>query len=318
MTRYTFFLAALAALALTGAGCFHVTPRIVTAPSVTSSDQQQVADSNASSTELDTAALAYLKLDAGTANVMRSNQTSVAQEGEAILSGDEVDVTSGTVSLIYPDAGESQLSDNAHVVVLPAGDQSNGSVSEEIQLLAGNIWTRFERELGSSEQFAVASNGVVATVRGTAFGVVNDGTDVDVQVAQNTVWVSSDDASGSPTQSLPVVQGQGLKLNAAIAKSSLADMSARKALRTLTLSEKTKKRFQFGTTPISIQRLRKPVNVFHWNVQPSLPLLFRLRVQILRDRALERLRLIKFGAPTSTPSMQLNTHATLYINGVAQ
>ena len=65
---------------------------------------------------------------------------------------------------------------------MPDGEAGTG-LGAKIILEAGKVWTRLERLLGRDETFSVESSDVVATVRGTAFGVSLIDGDVDVTVA---------------------------------------------------------------------------------------------------------------------------------------
>ncbi len=307
-------LLVVAAISVLGFGCARPRPRIVQAPPTTT-----VATTNTNQVTQPPAGqfvgerqYAFIKLDGGQATVKRDGAQADAQDNQAVYGGDEIDVTKGTVSLIYQDSGESQLSAGAKVVVLPAdADSKDGEIAQEIQLIAGNIWTRFERLLGPTEQFSVVSNGVVATVRGTAFGVENDGTNVDIQVADHLVEVTADsDATQVPVK---LVAGQGLKLKAAAAALTLRSSSRPQIVRQLALTEKSRAGFAFGSRKLQLERLRKPLKPFYWNVKSEIPVLYRPRVEVLRQRTLERLRLLQFTAPTTTPV--INTKAQLFLNG---
>ncbi|GEM_PF-1447612 len=228
-------ITSVAALAMVGAGCVRRAPTVTTnAPSPTVQTESIVT--------------AFVKLNDGRANVTRDGQTVAAQDDAGLFAGDRVKVTNGTVSLIYPDAGETQLENGSDVTIL-SEDQPSKRLFAELQLTAGRAWTRFERLLGKDEQFSVIANGVVATVRGTAFGVAILGEDVDVQVAENTVEVSQEVANVSQAaETITVAAQEGVSVRGKkFVKRSLSDV------------ERASEGFRFASRTIAPERLRRPV-----------------------------------------------------------
>ncbi len=205
-----------------------------------------------------TSSLAFLRLNGGAASVTRGSDEKSAVDGTELTAGDRVQVTNGTVSLIYPDAGETRL-ENGTVATLTSDDGAKGLFAK-LQLASGKVWTRFERLLGKGEQFSVAANGVVATVRGTAFGVAVVGEDVDIQVAENQVEVSQEVIDAAKVaEVVTVAAGEGVKVHAkTFLKRSLSDI------------ERNSEGFRFASRKIPPERLRQsnfapPAR----NIQPS-------------------------------------------------
>ncbi len=313
-------LLVVSASLLFGLGC-RPRPRIVQAPTKPTEQTQ--------ATESAPGVLAYAHTNGATADLTRDNAVIALQDGQALAEGDQIKVNAGTLELVYPDAGVSQIESGSEIVLLAQSDEPReGEVSADIQLIAGSIWTRFERLLGNTERFSVTSNGVVATVRGTAFGVSADTDGVDVQVADHQVEVTEQKAEeqGSSAKSSVVLQaGQGLKTKAGAFTSPAA---VRRLIRSLSNAEKARAGFVFGANRIQLERLRRPAKIVPLLKLPSLPEAYRLRVQFLRKRETLRRDLLRFGAPTNTPDLNpdadpsatgpgttIETKSTLFLNG---
>lgn len=312
----------LSAPLLFGLGC-RARPRIVQAPTKPTEQTQ--------TTESAPGVLAYARLNGSTADLTRDNTTAPLQDGQAVAEGDQIKVHTGTLELVYPDAGVSQVETGSEIVLLAQSDAPReGEVSTDIQLIAGSVWTRFERLLGNTERFSVTSNGVVATVRGTAFGVSADTDGVDVQVADHQVEVTEQQAEeqGLAAKSSVVLQAnQGLKVKQGVFTTPAA---VRRLIRSLNTSEKARAGFTFGANKLQLERLRRPAKIIPLLKLPRLPEAYRRRVEFLRKREAARRELLRFGTPTSTPDLNptidpsatgpgvnVETKATLFLNGKA-
>ena len=284
-------------LPLFGWGCLQIGPRIVRVP-----DAPPAASSTPGQEPQSATAQAYLNVDGGAADVIRAGTAVHAQEGTELATGDEVSVTSGTVTLVYPDAGESKLDSGSKVVILSDGAQE-GSLFTEVHLFAGNIWTRFEKVFGPGERFSVSANGVVATVRGTAFGVSLQGSDVDVQVAEHDIEVTSqadEEAAVDVTTTTKVVRiaaGEGIKLRSA-QFAALSGIQLKGLTRTLTAAERVRAGFLFGLRKIPAESLKRPLRTFRLPIVPRIPQDLLQRMTFLRARAAFEARLRGFVAPT--------------------
>ncbi len=241
-------------------------------------------------TETQTNAMAFLRLDGGAATVMRGNVSAAAQDNAELRHGDRVKVTSGPVSIIYPDAGESRLETGADVTIVTDENTSSGLFAE-LRLTTGRVWTRFERLLGSDEHFSVASNGVVATVRGTAFGVTAEGTDVDVQAADHAVEVAPEVTDATQAAAVTnVAAGEGVKIQAKL-------LTKRK----LSALEQTSEGFKFGLRHLAPERLKLPTQLLKlFQTAPAASPALEQRRVFLRQMMLQQAQPSTFAAPTRT------------------
>lgn len=298
----------LLVVSLFGFGCFRIGPRVAQAP----------VSATLAPAEIVEHALAYVSLDGGAATVTRDGQTAPAEEGLELAEGDRVTVTTGTVSLIYPDSGASRLEAGTDLILLPHGGSSTStsSVGTQIELLAGNIWTRFERLLGPDERFSVSTNNVVATVRGTAFGVSADPDGVDVQVADHQVDVTTqttDEAGTSQSSIVRLVAGEGLKATSALFAPAESG-TLKRMIRKLTMDETARRGYQFAIRRLELRALRAPERPVRLKISPRIPSEYVPRVQVLRAAFL---REIQFAAPTRIPIMreQAPASSTPSVNG---
>ncbi len=221
--------------------------------------------------------MAYVSLNGGSATVQRDGEAVAATDNEELASGDRVTVTAGTVSVIYPNAGETRLETGSDATIV--SDSTSTSVFAELRLSAGRAWTRFERLLGNDEHFSVAANGVVATVRGTAFGVSIDGDQADVQVADHFVDLSQE---GKEVQGVRIEAGEAMKMRASDFVG--ADMPLlRTHIRKMTVLEQATAGYRFAMQPLTAARLRVPAQV----VRP-----FRV-APIVRPEMINRLRTLR-------------------------
>ncbi len=292
-------------LPLVGVGCFKISPRIAKAPqSPTVAESSPQQPSSAEKFPV----LAYVDLQKGAATVTRGDSTVTVQDGLALQQGDEVHVIQGPVDLVYPDAGRSELATGTKFVIIPDDEEGGAGVFVQVRLEAGNIWTRFERLFGHTERFSVAASGVVATIRGTAFGVSIKGDSVDVQVANHTVQVTAEEPhSSSAPSSIPHVvelsAGQGLHITA---KSLLSINTAHLAalVHRLTPTERRTKGFIFGSRRILLKRLHRPLHPVMLSGTPVVSPALEKRIEILRRAAMIERVFPKFAAPIRAPLQQ--------------
>ncbi len=278
MNRILPLLVLVAAVVIVGIGCFRVEPRVVRAPEQPSTGQ--LAEN--------VAPIAVIALNGGAGTVTRADQTESLLDGLEIMPGDTIAATSGTVKIVYTDAGASELEQGTTVTVLPDG-QGQGTVFAQIALISGSIWTRFERLLGSDERFSVTGNDVVATVRGTAFGMELVDGDADVQVAEDDVDVrpfrSGTDLAETVTTVL-VARGDGLRVTAEKLL-KLDVLAAKKLIRALGAAERKRAGFTFMSSKLSKDLLNKKASV-KWDLKPSIPERFRNRIDpTLLERILQ-------------------------------
>lgn len=273
--RYLALATMLAGVSFFGWGCGQpATPVTNSQPT----DQTQVAtttESNASTTTeeivaVQPKALAYLLLtkDADVKVRRGVDETNGVAEME-LYEGDEVEVITGQVRLLYPDTGESVLPQGTKLRLLPQGQPGEGGLGVQLWLEAGKVWTRLERLLGKDEAMSVDANGVVATVRGTGFGIgLNDGK-VSVVVADHQVEVSAGvvlNVGTTVTQSVTLASGNGLTIDpATLDKMTDTRSELMKNIRTLSSTEKKQPEYIFAQTKLAPAELTRPANPYRWS-----------------------------------------------------
>lgn len=142
---------------------------------------------------------AFLTDVSGDVHVTHEGKRDEAQEGP-VGEGDVIETgADSSASVIWPDYGRTLLDANSKLTVSQAG-HDNGNLNVKLKLDGGRIWTRLERLLGNGSGFEVRSSNVVATVRGTSFGVdarVPDA--IGIQVAESKVGVQKMQDANSNT-----------------------------------------------------------------------------------------------------------------------
>lgn len=304
MTRSRSLILPLILLPFLAGGCLRIGPRIVKAPEPIPLERATSSVPAAAEPRV----AAYLRLEnGGTAGITRGPTGVRGEDGMELVAGDVVEAEAGSVSLVYADAGETLLEPGSRVVILADGG-AEGSIFTELRLLTGSIWTRFEKLFGADEQFSVAANGVVATVRGTAFGVTIENGDVDIQVADHEVEVTAEDEENALVDSttstrllaeraVRIPAGHGLRTNA---KAFVVRTSAelRRVVRTLDRTEKATAGYAFALKKIAAERLRRPSKPIPIRIPSAIPQLFERRMLFLRRRALLEAQLRGWAPPT--------------------
>lgn len=266
------FVVSVISVALLGAGC-RPSPRSSVVPPPSSTDASVTEE------RIETMSpMAILVLRDGSAAVTRGDHTEIGRDGLVLLPGDTVEAQSGTVELMYPEAGASYLPVGSKVTLLP-DREGDGSVFTQIELEAGSIWTRFERLLGSDERFSVSGNNVVATVRGTAFGMMlmPDGS-ADVRVGEHQVDVRARDATSASLSSgaVRVGEGQALGLHADVLRKRHMKMEQlQSTVRSLDQKEKQRIEFQFLMRKLPKEVMERPTKMIRMNRLPVIPERYR-------------------------------------------
>ncbi len=259
--KFTRFFCSVVIISAFGMGCSKPAP----SPRPASDSQVEAPSTPSPALTSDTdleVKLAILQTNGGVVNVTHDQTMQLGQDGASLFAGDTVEVASGTAEIVFPEAGASALPAGSKVTLVAHGS-GQGSVYARVMLEAGSIWTRFERLLGPDEHFSVSGNGVVATVRGTAFGMLLDGKGADVQVAEHVVDVATfDDDGSSAKKAIDVTEGRGLKIDADTLKREDHE-KMQKRIRMMKQDEKGSFGYRFMKTklPDSIMRpgKRKPV-----------------------------------------------------------
>jgi hypothetical protein len=125
--------------------------------------------------------------------VIKRNGVSVpATEKTTIQTDDEIITNaSSTADIIWPKYGHTLIAENSVVDVMTSKDAGT-SITEKLALVAGRVWTRLQKTLGSDSYFGITASNVTSVVRGTSFGVELSSTGVTVEVMDSTVGVSID------------------------------------------------------------------------------------------------------------------------------
>lgn len=94
-----------------------------------------------------------------------------------LLPGDEVrTLDTGEASLVWGDQGETRLQANSTMQIEAAPSSGQAATGRVIRLRveSGRVWSRFMKVLDLNSKIETRMGDVVATVRGTAFGVANE------------------------------------------------------------------------------------------------------------------------------------------------
>lgn len=290
--------ALLVALVGLGAGCFRLGPRVVKNPVQT---QKQVAVQQEDPRTADEtggenvepgysadAVIGYLELGVdASVDITRDGSKQAGKDGTELVDGDEMQVGRGVAFIIYPDSGRARLDEGTDLVLLK-DEAADGNIFIQLRLNAGRVWTRFERLLGQDEYYSVSANGVVATVRGTAFGVEVQDDGVDIQVADHEVEVSNETAElagveASDAEPVKITSGEGLK----IATKGILLRDARilkSTIRRLSVSERLVDGFKFGITKLTSDKLKRPVKPVILPARPVLRQEFMIYRELLQRR----------------------------------
>ncbi len=240
-----------------------------------------------------------------------SEQTDAVNQME-LYAGDDVDVVKGEARLLYPDVGLSILPEGTVITIMPGEGTNDEGFSAQIILEAGKIWTRLEHILGSDESFSVEASNVVATVRGTAFGVSFVNGDIDVSVAASQVAVTTrnalKDLKSSVQSAVMVAAGNAIKVNPTTLQPGENPRSVLlKNLRKVADTEKSDLYYRFVTQPLDATTLKKPDQTFKW----SAPIDVNDKlIQRLTPEQIERLKAIQDRQIKLRPELLLNEATT--------
>lgn len=100
------------------------------------------------------------------------------QVGDSIRTGE-----GGLAEIRWGDRGVSRIDPSSELTIeaIPQDEQAATNAVIRLSVSGGRVWTRLLKLLDMSSEAQVTTGNVVATVRGTAFGVAsNDGTDIAV------------------------------------------------------------------------------------------------------------------------------------------
>ena len=147
----------------------------------------------------------------GDADFTSADASFQVQPGDEVRTGAD-----GKASIRWGDRGETRLDENTDLTIVSApADGTATKALIELKLSSGRAWSRVLKLLDVDSGFDVKTDGVVATVRGTAFGVAKADADSQLAVTESVVDVApvnggvptllkegkwgNFDAAGSPT-----------------------------------------------------------------------------------------------------------------------
>lgn len=162
--------------------------------------QEASSLSDLSSTDTDTigeeaipTVVATLGDATGDVTVLRDDEPLPLVPFMPLLTNDRIETgIDGRAEIGWTGYGRTLIAPNSTIIITDAepGVADDGFVAQ-IKIEAGRIWTRFDKLLSAGSSFEVKASNVVATVRGTSFGMEIDtlGT-IQIKVAKSKVAVA--------------------------------------------------------------------------------------------------------------------------------
>ena len=133
---------------------------------------------------------AFLRNIEGDVTYTRDGASFVATDYLALKEGDIVKTGAHAGAAIYWSGyGRTVLEENTEVTVSRAERPGKDGLRARLHLEAGRTWTRIQKLLGANSDMTIESSDVVATVRGTSFGIDHTGDAVQVRVLESKVAV---------------------------------------------------------------------------------------------------------------------------------
>ena len=135
---------------------------------------------------------AFLRDVEGDVTYSRNDGSFVATNYLALEEGDILNTGDNSSAAIYWSGyGRTLLEENTEVLISAAERPGKNKIRARLKLEGGRTWTRIEKLLGVDSDIMIQSSDVVATVRGTSFGMDNLGEDVQVRVLESKVAIGS-------------------------------------------------------------------------------------------------------------------------------
>ncbi|KAA0205589.1 hypothetical protein EDM68_05220 [Candidatus Uhrbacteria bacterium] len=138
----------------------------------------------------DEAAIAVLRVERGSAKIMSFGITQeVPNGGETeVLKNDEIVVSDdGRAAIVWDKHGRTLIDAGTRLRVTELARPRGESLRARLLIDIGRTWTRLERILDLDSEVSVGAHDVVATVRGTSFGVERQGNATAVKVKESKV-----------------------------------------------------------------------------------------------------------------------------------
>jgi hypothetical protein len=138
----------------------------------------------------------------GTVEIKRVGESQFAAANGALEVHPDDEIRTGAdgkVAIRWGDRGETRLDANTDLTIVAApADDATTQAKVELELSSGRVWSRVLKLLDVDSGFDVKTDAVVATVRGTAFGVAKVDADSQLAVTESVVDVAPR-AGGSST-----------------------------------------------------------------------------------------------------------------------
>ncbi|MCE9586418.1 FecR family protein [Candidatus Uhrbacteria bacterium] len=135
----------------------------------------------------------------GTTEFKTGDVWSVVADVQEIHTGNTVKTGADSeAQILWGDQGVTRLDENTELVIAEAPADGSGSESSVIRLKvnAGRVWNRMLKLLDVDSAMEVTTSDVVATVRGTSYGIIKQPTCTEAAVTESAVGVLATGASG--------------------------------------------------------------------------------------------------------------------------
>ncbi len=137
------------------------------------------------------------------------NGNAQISQGDAVKTG-----AGGAATVIFAGRAESRLASNSELTLDQTTVDPNAPFSTLLHLTVGRVWSRVLRLLDLDESFAVRTDAVVATVRGTSFDLQTAPTGTTLWVSDSAVEVAGDGQRDvSKPMQTPLVLNEGYSAN---------------------------------------------------------------------------------------------------------
>ncbi len=161
----------------------------------------------------------------GSVTVTREGEILALSPFMPLLVNDEIQTgADGRAEIGWSGYGRTLIAPNTKLTITVAqqGETEEG-IMAKLKLESGRIWTRLEKLLSAGSSFEVKASNVVATVRGTSFGVgLDQPGKVEVKVAESNVQIARTvDADSDEIVGFPITMGAMQRMEMAEKETSL-------------------------------------------------------------------------------------------------
>jgi hypothetical protein len=132
------------------------------------------------------------------ASMCVSNRWSVVKDVQEVHAGDMVKTgTDSEAQILWGDQGVTRLDQNTELVIEEAPIDGSGAASSiiRLQVNAGRVWNRMLKLLDVESAMEIRTSDVVATVRGTSYGIIKQPTCTEAAVTESAVGILSSGTS---------------------------------------------------------------------------------------------------------------------------